>query len=203
MEHESDYSTASTSRSEGKEYTLHRIMAGSAFVFALCILPIAQYLLTQSQKSEEPVAESASASPRYGYDQSVGDQNGQGEVAGVSTDNGDTSVLSNIPADATVSPEPKDRAECLAWKERDLSDLKTFSEGKHASMQSDYEKEVEPAGVALAALKGDSVEVNQKRDEQNATINAVTDTYLNELSQVEAAVTKRQQEIEDRTCPTE
>jgi len=66
-----------------KELLLHKVVATSAFVFALCILPVAQYLLighgAASQRGE------------------------QGTVAGVSTDSSITEASVPTPTPATTT----------------------------------------------------------------------------------------------------
>ena len=69
-----------------KEYLLHKVVAASAFLFALCILPVAQYFLVTNQLSGE-----------------------NGEVAGVSTDKNITQA--SIPSEDCQQKKDTDIAD--------------------------------------------------------------------------------------------
>lgn len=166
---------------ERRERILHRVAAGSAFAFALCILPIAQYYLT-------PYTGGVSSSE-------------SGKVAGVSTDASITDVnLSDMPA-ATASPVYASAADCLTGKEKDLQDLNRFLVGKKQADLAEYTQKVKAYQDTLDRYEGqmspsDASALHQLIDDQYQP-------YLKKLSLVEAAVESQKNAIESRLCPLE
>ena len=164
-----------------REQRLHRVIAATAFVFALCVLPVAQYLLVQ-----RPTQQLASTQ-----------ENGQ--VAGVTTtrDLGDAALATPAPP----TPSPTSLAECNANKAKDTDDLQRFAEGKKKSMLSKYEVSVQPYKVALANLSGEGPDVIRERENLSQQIDQKSTAYQAELNTVEQAVASSQQAINDYVCP--
>lgn len=175
-----DYSQK-VSKDLSREHLLHRLVAGSAFVFALCILPVAQYYLVQSRTSTA--------------------RNEQGEVAGVSV--GGSPEAEVLGAVATPEPEPKTPEECEAKEQKDLEDLQRFIDGKKKAMLTEYEVAVQPYRYALSAIDPQAPNASAERDELNSLIDAEYQPYLQELATVEQVVVDERARITSRVCPVD
>lgn len=156
-----------------REHRLHKIVAGSAFLFALCLLPVTQYFLVNGMGGS-PMA-----------------QEETGQVAGVTTERTQQSV------------QGEDLLSCVQRKDKDTADLQLFSEGKKKAMLRDYESAVQPYREAAALLQGAPEQVAQERAALEDLIDEEYQAYLSELATVEAAVAGAQQEINSRVCPAE
>jgi hypothetical protein len=95
-----------------REDLLHKIIATSGFLFALCILPVAQYYLVTNQLPSGSKAD--------------------GQVAGVSTDTSITEA--SVPVTTPVS-----HGTCVAQKNSDLESLLRFERGNLIAYKRDYE----------------------------------------------------------------
>jgi hypothetical protein len=167
-----DYSQKVT-KDLSREHLLHRLVAGSAFAFALCILPVAQYFLVQSRTTAQ--------------------QEPAGQVAGVSTEVSDT--LAAVP---TQEPLPTTVEECEA---KDLEDLQRFLDGKKKAMLTSYEVKVQPYRYALAAIDPSSPNAAAERSEISSLIDAEYQPYLQELATVEKLVVDERARITSEVCP--
>ncbi len=158
-----------------REHFLHRLVAGSAFFFALCILPVAQYFLVGGRGIE------------------------QGLVEGVSTEvSPAATVLQSIPENGLTL------VECTNKKEVDRSDLERFLEGKKKALLREYEKAAEPYNVAIALLRQTpGVDQESEIASLETLIDTEYQVYLKEMSAVDVAVVAQQAEIEARVCPAE
>lgn len=85
-----------------REHVLQKIVAVTGFLFALLILPVAQYLLVHNQ--DQPAAQE------------------QGTVAGVSTDNTVTNAVVTDPA-ACVAQRTQDLADLQKFYDGELANL--------------------------------------------------------------------------------
>lgn len=177
-----DYSHKIT-KDLSREHFLHRLVAGSAFIFALCILPVAQYFLVQSRTEVSATQE-------------------KGEVAGVSTSN-NTSEPEVLGVAATPEASPKTKAECEAKKTKDLADLQRFIDGKKKAMLTSYEVKVQPYRYALSALDPNSPSASAERAELTSLIDAEYQPYLQELATVEKLVVDENARISSAACPVE
>ena len=164
---------------ERREQILHRVVAGSAFAFALSILPVAQYYLTPYAPQTTPET---------------------GKVAGVSYDR----TLGEVPL---VSPSPD--ADCAATKAKDLSDLDTYLVGKQKADLASADAAAAKYQVPLQQLQatpeyiaGDATALANAKAIENL-IDTDKKPYLNDMSAVESAVESQKKVVESRSCPAE
>lgn len=166
-----------------KEQILHKVIAASAFLFALCILPVAQYFLVSNQLPDK----SASTTTK--------------EVA--STPNPEEKVMGNVPAEElnSVSSQPVTKGQaCLQQKERELSDLERWVNGKKNALWRSYEQNISPYKQAMDQIEGDPEKVASEKAALQSLIDQEYEDYLKKLSEVEAAVDSQKQSIQSRSC---
>lgn len=195
-----------------REHRLHRLMAASAFVFALCLLPVAQYFLVTGNMSEQDRIAlekkmQADENSRVGGGEvrefaNQGEETGQ--VAGASTEEQNTSgsELNGING-AKSSSGPivyKNRDECLTATQKDMEDLERFANGKKTAMLAEHYKRIEPYKQALEVTTGETTEqiAQGKAALQSEIDRDYYQVYIPELNQVEAAVTESRNEILNR-----
>ena len=106
-----------------KEHLLHKILAGSAFTFALALLPIANYYFRQTPA--EP-----------------------GTVAGVSTER--PAALSSIRASPAL---PKSFAECMADKQLELDGLDQLQATWQAAYARQISEDSSQASIDASTTK--------------------------------------------------
>jgi hypothetical protein len=157
-----------------REHFLHRLVAGSAFLFALCILPVAQYFLVGGRNIE------------------------QGQVAGISTE-----VTPSPTVLANISENGATLLECTQKKETDSADLSRFLDGKKKAMLRDYEAAVEPYRYAKTQLVGSGEQVATESASLDKLIDDEYQKYLKQLADVDTAVAAEQKTIEERVCPAQ
>ncbi len=182
-----------------KEHRLHRLVAGSAFIFALSILPVAQYVLLRNQTSA-PGAEVATQERRYGAVESIANgtvsesiaTNEEGQVAGVTTD-GTVSLDTELAF-------PADPAACTEARTARLSELRTWADAYKATKLAAFERTVKPYREALQVLTGDAATLVRETEALNRLIDAEYQPYLTELARIESAVAGRQLAIQDAVC---
>jgi len=156
-----------------KEHLLHRIIAASSFVFALCILPVAQYALVGLGENGD----------------------GQGAVAGVSTDR--TITEQNVPA-ASASPDPEScsvRDQAVAKAQAQISAWNaTFSTWESATNQK-YDQQVIDASATLSgeALAAKAQEIAAEKHQVIASYAASVDKEVSLLS-------SQKEELASRSC---
>lgn len=157
-----------------KENLLHKIVASSAFVFALCILPVAQYLLGGTGALSE-----------------------KGTVAGVSTDQSITeqSVAVPSPSAAPLS--------CVDQQKKDLADLDSWMAGKKAAITREYDNAVKPYRDAIPSLQGTPSQISANVTILNQKIADAYAPYDKRLSAAESAVASQKAAIESRSCLSE
>ncbi len=145
-----------------REHKLHKIIATSAFVMALCILPVAQQLIGEG---------------------AVNRQKNTGEVAGVSTD---TSITN---ANVAVSPTPETGLSCQAQKEIDLANLERLNTGNKLAADREYREDIASYQEALsrvpandrAPLQAIIDEITQKYNDDLAQLAAAVEPQKNAL----------------------
>jgi hypothetical protein len=108
-----------------KEHFLHKIVAISGFLFALCILPVAQYYLVTSKLPVNTL------NPN------------QGQVAGVSTDT--TITHADISSSLVHS-------QCVAQRDIDLANLVRLETGNMKAYQREYEDALAKDQSSIALL---------------------------------------------------
>lgn len=158
-----------------KELLLHKIVATSAFVFALCILPVAQYLLS-GQKTPTQTVET-------------------GTVAGASTD---TSII-----EQSVPTPPVNLLGCDAQKQQDLASLQTEQDNWVASLQVLENKATVSYDAEIAALTGTADSIVQQTEGVNARKAQAIAAYEASINQEEASVSSQKNAVESRSCPAE
>ncbi|MBU6389062.1 hypothetical protein KGQ71_00955 [Patescibacteria group bacterium] len=99
-----------------KENVLRKVVASSAFLLSLSILPIAQHYFVGD----------------------TGQLSGSGVVKGVSTSVPTTPGTTTFRGADLPQPTPDDA--CLAKKQKDLSDLQLFDDGEKAAILRNYEQ---------------------------------------------------------------
>jgi hypothetical protein len=175
MRHHPAYTKTPLQEDLAREHFLHRLVAGSAFLFALSILPVAQYYLVGGHTGAD-----------------------QGQVAGVAT------VASPSPSSfAAVANTGGTLLECVNQKDTDQADLTKFLEGKKKALLRDYEQAVEPYRFTITQLQGTPEQINSERASLEKLIDSEYQNYLSQLNAVESAVAAQQQEIIARECPAQ
>lgn len=157
-----------------KEHVLHKVLASSAFICALCILPVAQYFLVNNQ-----------------LPQGRGDQ---GQVAGVTTER------ASVAPETTVADETP---ECSTNTTQELADLQLYLDGKKAALLRDYQQLVAPYEQALLAVTGAPAKAEEERAAIQSLIDREQQPYLKKLTAVEEAVESQKKDIESRSCAAE
>ena len=145
-----------------REHILHKIIAVSAFLGALCSLPVLQYALVTSQI---PTA--------------------QNQVAGAATTitptpTPQTKVQADIPAfDPSASPVT----------ETDYcTRLEEYRTGTQKGFYTAYENKVKPYEDALAALQGTPEYIQQETNALNSLIAPFNQDYQQKLAGLQTAV---------------
>jgi hypothetical protein len=167
-----------------KEHLLHKIVASSAFLFALCILPVAQYYLVTNQ-----LPANSKNAPQIG------------QVEGVSTDK---SIIQNdVPAPSPVMPVQNSNytgLSCIQKKNKEIADLTSWDTGYKQHLLSVYETTVAPF---QNALKQTIIAQNSEAVASfNQKIDAAYQTYLGKLNAEESAVATQKAEFESVVCPS-
>lgn len=183
-----------------KEHRLHRIVAGSAFIFALSILPVAQYVLLRNQTAA-PKDSIATQERRYGAVDPIASGTSdqtlttgeQGQVAGVSTESEGVSLDTELVF-------PADSQACASAKTSRLTELRTWADAYKATKLAAFEKTVLPYREALKVLTGDATTVAQETQAINRLIDGEYQPYLTDLARIESAVAARQLAIQDTVC---
>ena len=159
-----------------REHFLHRLVAGSAFLFALCILPVAQYFLVGTHTTE------------------------LGQVEGISIQ-----VSPSPSATVFASENGATLAECVAKKDTDTSDLTRFLDGKKKAMLKEYEQTVQPYNTAIAQVRllPPSEQNTQSIAAYQKLIDNAATSYNQDLTNVNNAVAAEEQSIQNRTCPAQ
>jgi len=159
-----------------REHFLHRLVAGSAFLFALCILPVSQYFLLGNKAAD------------------VGQVEGVATVAPASP-----SVFADVNG-SVASPTPTSLVECLRIKNQDLADLQKFLDGEKKAMLASYEKAVQPYHTQMEQVNPNAP---QKAETIANLQKQIDDQYNNNLNQVNNAVATQQDAINNRSCPAQ
>lgn len=167
-----------------KEHLLHKIVASSAFLFALCILPVAQYFLVTNQ-----LPANSKSAPQLG------------QVAGVSTDK---SIIQNdVPAPSPAMPIQNSNyagLSCIQKKNKEMAELTTYDTGYKQHLLSVYETTVAPF---QNALKQPVIAKNPAAvDSFNKKIDAAYQDYLGKLNLEESAVATQKAAVESVVCPS-
>ena len=169
-----DY-TEQLSVEQKREFVLHRVLAGSAFVFALCILPVAQYLLKTNQSS---------------------DLEG-GQVAGVSTNAPADRAMENLAS----SPEASSSTlNCQEQKDKALVDLDRFLSGMKLALSRNYSVKIAPYQTSLNGIQGDSPKAIEERGAIQKLILTESNKYQAELAKTELAVSKERASTLAQVC---
>ena len=171
-----------------KEQVLHKVVAASAFLFALCVLPVAQYYLVTNKlegKSES------------------------GQVAGASTDQSITrsSVASTSGSTETGDPvaacdKSYPQLSCEERRSKCLDDLDRFLTGKKQSIISGYESltVVKQYRAALEDIQKNNPSDTTNIEALNKLIDGEYQPYVKKLSDVESAVESQKKLLEARSC---
>jgi len=168
---------------ELKERRLHQVVAGSAFIFALCALPIAQQLLV---RSVEPA----------------------GTVAGASTDasilvSPSPTSLADVPVIAPTATVYATKADCIAGKDQQLSDLARLLAGEQAHIQAQIDAATAQDQAGITNAKGTSDEIAAQVNFLIQDIEKVSAPYRTKLAGVESAVASQKDAISSSPCPVE
>lgn len=171
-----------------KEYLLHKILAASAFLFALCILPVAQYLLV-SNRLEEPGI--------------VGVE--QGQVAGVSTEDANTTgQVVRAGVAAPINPdESVEEGTCSPALAEEVAQLERWTTGKKAAMLAAYEASVKPYQEVVPTLRGSAEYIASETAALNRLIDAEYQPYLKKVAEVDRAVESQKKLLVSKFCRTE
>jgi hypothetical protein len=149
-----------------REHLLQKIVAGSGFLFALLILPIAQYYLVNSPETPKE----------------------QGTVAGVSTDK---TVTEAVVQDSTACTEQKskDLSDLQVWQDGRIAALTRELDAAVQPYQQAIEvvtgENVEAEKAALTKLIADEQQAFEAKRNQ---IVAVVDAKVKELSTKDCGV---------------
>ncbi len=154
-----------------KEQFLHKVVAASGFLFALCILPLAQYALNNSGNGSD------------------------NSVAGVTTTASPQNTIQAADVAQPVSP-----AVCEATKQKDLSNLQLFYDGKKKNLLATYESSVAGYKAAETALTGTPESIATEKASLDKLIDDQYQPYLKNLTAVDAAVNASKTDIQNRSC---
>ena len=157
---------------QSQEHFLHKIVAASAFLCALCSLPVLQYVLVTSQVSATSI----------------------GQVAGATTS---APTVTTVRADI---PFTADTSSCSQQRETQRSDLEKYATGTKIGLYNTYERQVKPYQDGLAALQGDPVHIDQERRAINSLIDPLYQEYQKKLAAVESAVASQKASIDSVPC---
>ena len=158
------------------ENLLHKIVAGSAFVFALCVLPLANYAL-QSGRNQAQEA---------------------GKVAGASTD---TTIINGDIAKPQITPQATPL--CGAEQAQALANLDLFVAGQKSFLQKQFSENTAQYTAAIAHLTGTKQHVASEKLALQSLIQAKQDDYSTRLAKVESVVAPQKAALLSASCPTE
>lgn len=167
---------------EQRERLIHQLLAGSAFAFSLCILPITQHVLLAGRTVAKQQLQAET-----------------GTVAGASTDK---SIISTAASIASITPAPT-QAQCEADRAKGFADLNRFLAGEQAAINRDESQATEPYREALKVLTGNSSQIAQQTAELDNQIEQTSSSYRVKLAEVESAVASQKEALTSRVCPTE
>lgn len=153
-----------------KEHLLHKIVASSAFLFALSILPVAQYFLVTNQLQT---------------------QTQSGVVAGASTDKTITQAA-DVPQ---ITP-----GTCIQDINADIASLEAWRLNKEKGLDSDYQKAIEPYTAAKSVLTGDPTSIAQESGALDMLINDEHQKYLDKIGAVEKAINQQKIDDRANVC---
>ena len=162
-----------------KEHLLHKVVAASAFVFALSILPLSQYFLVINRI---PAGE-------------------QGKVAGVSTDASITHTQADIPV-ASSSPALTGQA-CETQKQQELAQLDAWMDNDKKGLQSKFQKEIDPYQKAIPLIQGSDDYIHTQTDALNRLISDADQIYRQKVADAQSAVDSQKKSIDARSCLAE
>lgn len=161
-----------------REQMLHKLVAAGAFVFALSILPVAQYYLVPGNNSVE-----------------------KGQVAGVSTEAptspSSSQILGNVP-----SNNWKNGQECRDTITQELNDLTKFENGKKLGLLRDYNTAVDPYKQAIGVLTGTPESISVEKNSLEGLIKTEDDKYSAKLTALDIAVSNQRASYQAVDCPT-
>lgn len=153
---------------------LHRIVAGSAFLLAICMLPVLQYVLVEKPANATKAAVAGTAL--------VG-----GTVAGVSTD---TTITT-----ATVLS--------CAEQQVQLADLDRWIKGKKAAISRELTEKLQPYEDALILLTGSDAKTELERESILSIIEQEKAPFLRRMTDSENTVTAARNQLQAQDCASE
>jgi len=162
-----------------RELTLHKVVAGSAFLFALCLLPVAQYLLFDYPGKVIPTASIEG-----------------GTVAGVSTDQSIT---------ATSTPRTLGDQQEIACADRDkqLEAIDAWMVSRRLSVEKTYEEAVKPYRDALGQLQGTPDQIASEQTALNSLITNARPAYDQKIADAQRAVDSQKLSLTSAPCLAE
>ena len=170
-----------------KSQFLHKVIAGSAFVFSLCILPVAQHFLVTNQLTTSSTNQ-ANLVPAE-----------NGTVAGASTDQSIVQPIASL-----VSPQPTEVA-CQTDQARSqqLQDIDKVLGEQEKFLGSQYLKNTDQYSKQLAALP--ETTANKRNIEGlKLLINAEFTRYTDRLAHVREVLDSQKKSLEAApSCPKE
>jgi len=92
---------------------------------------------------------------------------------------------------------------CLAQKNQDLADLQKFLDGEKKALLASYEKAVEPYHNQMSQVNPNSPQDAATIANLQKQIDNQYNSYVNNLNQVNNAVSAQQDEINNRACPAQ
>lgn len=174
---------------ERKIRFLHKTMAVSGFLFALTILPVAQYVIISNRI---PV----------GTDTTTATARELGSVAGVSTDADNEAVKEEhaVNGDEPVMVRYATVDQCLAKRDLDLSQLESWN----TQMQKFYMNQfsTQPEVAELETKLNNTALSQAQRNDISAALDLMRSTYGvdKKLSDLKRAVDNQKTAILSRTC---
>ncbi len=163
------------------EYLLHRVVAGSAFLFALCLLPVVQYVVV-----ERPLNQATAQ---------VGTSSENGQVAGVSTD------ASPSIADVTANKNVSNLA-CVEL-EVQKKDLSRWIAGVRAAQQRKIDDAVAPYKDALNQITGTDATSANERSAIEKLIADQSAPFARKLTAYEKTYTEQKAVLDGTLCLSE
>lgn len=156
-----------------KEDILHKVVATSAFLFALSLLPVAQFVVERSKVAKAPVSS-------------------QGQVAGARTDT--ETVRGSVPV--------QDTALCEGQKTEELAELENWAAKTRKGYTNAMSAKIKPYQEAIPVLQGSPAQIAEEKAALEGLMAQEKAPYDKKLSDLEKAVASQKDAIASRPCST-
>lgn len=171
-----------------KERRLHKLVAVSGFLFALCLLPVTQYYLVTYQLNDKQKSELAAQVDSGSASASTVDPN-QRQLASEPETNLALPILGSTSG-----------VNCSEQRDADLSSLDSWLNSRKVALYRDYQNQVMPYKQAIAGLTGTSSQIDKERAAIDKLVSYAYQPYLDKLTKIESAVAVQRTALVNRVC---